>query len=131
MAARTETDAAMFGIAYLGTGDIFSKGTSSPQTTEINAHSRAPTLMKWVNISAAESLFLVTILTAAAPPGHKRWPFFGGVTSLVVTYSQYIYAKRCGLESTEPGTEENYKTGKTAQPGLKHDLQSPRAGRAR
>lgn len=108
--ARTEADAALFGIAYLGIGDIFSKGTSSPQTTEINAKTRAPTLMKWVNISAVESAGLIFVLTAAAPPGHKRWPLVGGATSLAVTYAEYIYAKRCGLESMEPGTEENYAT---------------------
>lgn len=131
MAARTETDAAMFGIAYLGIGDIFSKGTSSPQTTEINAHSRAPTLMKWVNISAVESAGLIFVLTAAAPPGHKRWPLMGGSLSLAVTYAEYIYAKRWGLQSTEPGTEENYRTEEMKKPGRKHDLQSPRAGQSR
>lgn len=106
MAQRTEADAALFGISYLASADIFSKGTSSPQTTEINAHSRAPTLMKWVNISAVESFILVGVLVAAAPPGHKRWPFFGGFTSLAVTYTQYLYAKQSGLQSTEPGTED-------------------------
>lgn len=105
---RTEADAALFGISYLASADIFSKGTSSPQTTEINAHSRAPTLMKWVNISAVESFALVGVLVAAAPPGHKRWPALGGFTSLAITYSQYIYAKKCGLASTQPGTEEDY-----------------------
>jgi hypothetical protein len=107
--ARTEADAALFGIAYLGIGDIFSKGTSSPQTTEINAKTRASTLMKWVNISAVESAGLIFVLTAAAPPGHKRWPLIGGSTSLAVTYAEDIYAKQCGLASMEPGTEENYK----------------------
>lgn len=102
---RTEADAALFGISYLGVADLFSKGTSSPQTTEINAHSRAPTLMKWVNISAAESIALIGVLVAAAPPGHKRWPILGGSMSLVITYAQYTYAKQCGLQSIEPGTE--------------------------
>lgn len=103
--ARTESDAALFGISYLGVADLFSKGNSSPQTTEINARHRAPTLMKWVNIESVESIGLVALLMAAAPPGHKRWPFFGGMLSLIVTYSQYLYAKACGMKSTEPPTE--------------------------
>lgn len=104
--ARTEADAGLFGISYIAIADIFSKATSSPQTTEINAKKRAPTLMKWVNLGAAESVFLVLILIAAAPNGHKRWPLLGGLTSLSITYAEYVYAKKCGLNSDEPGTED-------------------------
>jgi hypothetical protein len=65
--------------------------------------------MKWVNIAAAESLSIVLILAAAAPRGHKKWPFLGGMLALVVTYGQYLYAKMCGIQSTEPPTENfNY-----------------------
>ena len=78
-AMRTEADAALLGIAFLGVKDIYSADNSSPQTTELNAKKRAPTLMKWVNIAAVESAGVVVLLTAAAPPGHKRWPLFGGV----------------------------------------------------
>lgn len=106
MASRTEADAALLGIAFLGVKDIYSADNSSPQTTELNAAKRAPTLMKWVNIAAVESMGVVVLLTAAAPPGHKRWPLFGGVLALGVTYTQYLYAKQCGLKSTEDGTEE-------------------------
>lgn len=104
--ARTESDAAVFGIAFLGVKDIYSADNSSPQTTEINAKHRAPTLMKWVNIAAIESLGLVFLLTLTAPPGHKRWPVFGGLLSLMITYGQYVYAKMCGLQSSEPVTEQ-------------------------
>jgi hypothetical protein len=104
--ARTEADAALLGIAFLGVKDIYSADNSSPQTTELNAKKRAPTLMKWVNIAAVESAGIVVLLTAAAPPGHKRWPLFGGVLALAVTYGQYIYAKDCGLRSIEDGTED-------------------------
>lgn len=104
--ARTETDAAIFGISYLGVADLFSKGNSSPQTTEINAKHRAPTLMKWVNIESVESLFLIAVLSLTAPRGHRRWPIFGGLLSLAITYGQYVYAKACGINSTEPGTED-------------------------
>lgn len=104
--ARTEADAALLGIAFLGVKDIYSADNSSPQTTELNAKKRAPTLMKWVNIAAIESAGVVFLLTAAAPPGHKRWPFLGGALALAVTYGQYLYAKDCGLRSVEDGTED-------------------------
>ena len=103
--ARNETDAALLGIAYLGVKDIYSADNSSPQTTEINAKHRVSTLMKWVNIAAAESLSIVLILAAAAPRGHKKWPFLGGMLALGVTYGQYVYAKACGVKSQEPVTE--------------------------
>lgn len=110
--ARNETDAALLGIAYLGVKDIYSADNSSPQTTEINARHRVSTLMKWVNIAAVESLSIVLILAAAAPRGHKRWPFMGGILALVVTYAQYLYAKACGVQSDEPPTEDfTYKGG--------------------
>jgi hypothetical protein len=110
--ARNETDAALLGIAYLGVKDIYSADNSSPQTTEINARHRVSTLMKWVNIAAAESVAIVLLLTAAAPPGHKRWPFLGGMLALAVTYAQYLYAKACGIMSGEPPTEDfNYGNG--------------------
>lgn len=111
--ARNETDAALLGIAFLGVKDIYSADNSSPQTTEINARHRVSTLMKWVNIAAVESIGVVLILTAAAPRGHKRWPFVGGMLALVVTYGQYLYAKMCGMMSDEPPTEDfNYGSNK-------------------
>src|ERR1700722_17928411 len=102
--ARTETDAISLGVAFLGVKDIFSADNSSPQTTELNAKKRAPTLMKWVNIASIECLGLIWVLAAAAPKGHKIWPILGGFLGLSVTYTQYVYAKSCGMKSMEPGT---------------------------
>jgi hypothetical protein len=114
--ARNETDAALLGIAFLGVKDIYSADNSSPQTTEINAKHRLASLMKWVNIAAVESLGVVLILTAAAPRGHKRWPFIGGVLALVITYGQYLYARACGMVSHEQPTEDfSYGNGKTGR----------------
>lgn len=106
MVERSPTDALAFGVAYLGVADIYSKANSSPQTTELNAHKRAPTLMKWVNIAAVESTGVVAVMMMASQKGHRQWPFIGGVLGLAITYSQYVYAKRCGLRSTQPGTED-------------------------
>lgn len=103
---RTETDALAFGVAYLGVKDIYSADNSSPQTTELNAKKRAPTLMKWVNIAGVESIALVWVMTMASLPGHRKWPVLGGVMGLAVTYGQYLYAKMCGLQSMEDGTED-------------------------
>jgi hypothetical protein len=104
--ARTETDAAMVGISYLGVKDVYSADNSSPQTTEINAKHRAPTLMKWVNIAAVESAGIVLVLMIASPQGHKKYPLIGGSLALAVTYGQYLYAKAEGMKSTETGTED-------------------------
>lgn len=114
--ARNETDAALLGIAYLGVKDIYSADNSSPQTTEINAKHRVATLMKWVNIAAVESLSIVLILAAAAPRGHKRWPFFGGMLALIVTYGQYLYAKACGVKATDQPVTEHF----ASQPARNH-----------
>ena len=116
---RTETDAALLGIAYLGVKDIYSADNSSPQTTEINAKHRVATLMKWVNIAAAESAAIVLILSAAAPRGHKKWPFFGGALALVVTYGQYLYAKACGVKSSGPVTEDFGRTAHATTGGYR------------
>lgn len=104
--ARTEGNAALLGIAFLGVKDIFSADNSSPQTTEINAKHRASTLMKWVNVASIESLGMIFILASATPRGSKRWPIIGGLLGLLVTYAQYLYAKAEGLKSSEPVTEQ-------------------------
>jgi hypothetical protein len=106
--ARTESDAALLGIAFLGVKDIYSADNSSPQTTEINASKRAPTLMKWVHIAAVESIGVILLLMAAAPRGHKKYPVIGGTLALGVTYCQYVYAKACGLKNGGESTEDDH-----------------------
>lgn len=110
---RTEGDAALFGIAYLGVKDIYSAVNSSPQTTEINAKHRAPTLMKWVNIGAVESIIVIWLLSLTAPRGHRKYPLAGGFLALIVTYGQYLHAKATGLQSAEPPTEDFTNMNKT------------------
>ena len=87
------------GLVY----EIIAAACSSPQTTEINAHSRADTLMKWVNIGLLQAAFFVLV---AATVMHGGWPaVLGGALAGVIMYSSYVYAKRCGLNSGEAGTE--------------------------
>lgn len=84
--------------------DIIAAINSSPQTTEINASKRAPTLMKWVHLGIAQ-VALFTILGMALDK--RRWPpLVGGGVASVLLYAQYVHAKNAGLASNEPGTEE-------------------------
>jgi hypothetical protein len=83
--------------------DIIAAINSSPQTTEINAASRAPTLMKWVHLGLLQ-VALFTLLGAAFDT--RRWPpLVGGGLASALLYVQYVHAKNAGLESEEPGTE--------------------------
>lgn len=89
------------GIVY----EIIAAACSSPQTTEINAASRADTLMKWVWLGLAQAgLFLG--IAAYFDPGNRKAIVWGGVTAAFIMYVQYDYAKKCGLKSNLPGTED-------------------------
>lgn len=94
------TMAVFAALAY----DIIAAVNSSPQTTEINAAKRAPTLMKWVHLGLAQ----VALFTAIGIVMDKnRWPpLVGGGLASVLLYVQYVHAKECGLKSEEPGTED-------------------------
>jgi hypothetical protein len=87
------------GIVY----EIIAAACSSPQTTEINAATRAPTLMKWVNIGLMQAAVFIAI---AVYLDERRWPpLLGGSLAGVVMYAQYIHARNAGLASAEPATE--------------------------
>ena len=88
------------GIVY----EIIAAACSSPQTTEINAHSRADTLMKWVHLGIAQAAVFVV---AAAMLDPKRAPHIlgGGLLAMGLMYGQYVHAKRAGLDASLPGTE--------------------------
>lgn len=84
--------------------DIISATNSSPQTTEINAAARAPTLMKWVHVGLAQGVIFVGIGVVL---DKKRWPpLVGGGLAAILLYGQYIHAMQSGLKSDEPGTED-------------------------
>ena len=104
----TELGSKSNGIAFLVSAgivyEIIAAACSSPQTTEINAGTRAPTLMKWVNIGMIQAgLF---IIVAASFDSSHRWAIVGGGTLAgVLMYVQYWHAMNAGLQSTAPGTE--------------------------
>lgn len=98
-----------WGIAFLVSGgivaEIVAKACSSPQTTHLNAHARADTLMFWVNTGMIEAGFFV--LAAAYFDKRHRTPIIlGGLAEGIITYGEYMYAKQAGLASSAPGTEE-------------------------
>jgi L-asparagine transporter-like permease len=88
--------------------EIIAAFCSSPQTAEINAHTRAETLMKWVNIGLLVAFLFVII---AMMMDEEKWPtLLGGGLAGTVLYVAYKYAKTEGLKSPEPGTEQTGQT---------------------
>lgn len=97
-----------WGVAFLVSAgimaEIIAKACSSPQTTELNADKRAPTLVKWVSIGIVEGLLLVFF--AATVDKKYRVPILlGGVLEAVITYVEYAHAKSSGLKNGGPTTE--------------------------
>jgi hypothetical protein len=88
------------GIVY----EIIAAACSSPQTTELNAHARAPTLMKWVHIGVVQAALFVGLAAYFDRPRAKDY-LAGGATAAVLMYASYTHAKRAGLASAAPGTE--------------------------
>ena len=88
------------GIVY----EIVAAACSSPQTTEINASSRAGTLMKWVYLGLGQAV--VIVLIAAMLDRRHKWAILsGGGLAAGLMYAQYVHARKAGLASSEPGTE--------------------------
>lgn len=94
--------AALVGIYATFALDVFSTFTSSPQTTELNAHARAPTLMKWVRIGLVVALLGGTVGSMIEGNGA---PFLAAGSVALVMVAMYEHAKRAGLASDAPPTE--------------------------
>lgn len=87
------------GLVY----EIIAAACSSPQTTEINAGTRADTLMKWVIIGMVQAAIFVVI---AAMIDEDKWPaLLGGGLAGAMMWISYAHAKASGLKSSEPATE--------------------------
>lgn len=98
------------GIAFLVSAgivyEIIAAACSSPQTTEINAATRADTLMKWVHLGMAQSALFIA--AAALLDKKHRWAILGGGgIAGGLMYAQYWHARDAGLNSAEAGTETN------------------------
>ena len=88
------------GIVY----EIIAAACSSPQTTEINADTRATTLMKWVHIGLVQSAVFV-LAAASIDSGHRREILAGGSLAAALMYVSYTHAKAAGLSNPGPSTE--------------------------
>jgi len=99
----------MLGI-FAGAELVYQMGgfnLSSPQTAELNARARAPTLGKWMNLATAKAVAWVAVLCVA---DQSLWPAVGGGLAIADMHLSYRYAITCGLSSRAPGTER-YSTG--------------------
>jgi hypothetical protein len=96
------------GVAFLVSAglvnEIIASDCSSPQTTEINADVRAETTMKWVYVGLVESAVFV-VIAAKIEPRHAGAIILGGALAAGLKYGFYWHAKRAGLASSKPGTE--------------------------
>lgn len=81
---------------------------SSPQTAEINAHSRADTLMKWVKLGLVQGAVITLVaMWVAKQGGQKAWPVLAGAgLAGGMMWLSYRHALESGLASGQPGTEQ-------------------------
>jgi hypothetical protein len=97
------------GIAFLVSAgivyEIIAAACSSPQTAEINAHSRADTLMKWVKLGMLQAAAFVAI-AAWIDRAHRKAIIAGGAVAGGLMWAQYQHALTSGLASDAPGTEQ-------------------------
>lgn len=97
------------GIAFLvgaaTVAEFIAKDVSSPQTTELNADKRAPTLMKWVHVGQVEAAGFV-IIAAIIDPAFAFAFLAGGAMEMVITEFEYLHAKQFGLANGGPPTED-------------------------
>jgi hypothetical protein len=100
--------ALVVGVFGALTYDVIAAACSSPQTTEINADARADTLMKWVYLGIAQAaLFTAIGMAAEVSEGRSAWPpFLGFALAAGLMWASYVHAKRAGLASSEPPTEQ-------------------------
>lgn len=77
---------------------------SSPQTAEMNAPARAPTIGKWVNLTNLEAAGWTALLCIL---DGSLWPLLGGGLAGVGMWAKYRYAIKSGLNGGGQPTE-NY-----------------------
>lgn len=76
---------------------------SSPQTAELNAEARAPTLAKWVNLTMLETIAWLVFLALL----DRSWAWLvGGAIALGSMWAKYRYAINSGLSDGQAGTEQ-------------------------
>jgi hypothetical protein len=106
--AEVGASGASNGIAFLVSAGLvyeaIAAACSSPQTMEINAATRGPTLMKWVHLGMGQAAGLVIIATII-DRRHAVAIVSGGLLAGGLMYAQYKHAHAAGMASGLPGTE--------------------------
>lgn len=99
-----------FGIAFLVAAgivfEIIAYCCSSPQTAQLNAITRAPTLMKWVHVGQVQAAIFITI-AAAIDRKHRGAIIAGGAAAMAISEGLYLHAIRAGLSDGGPPTEQH------------------------
>jgi hypothetical protein len=81
---------------------------SSPQTAELNAAARAPTIAKWVNLTNAEAVAWIVFLSVL---DDSLWPALGGGLAAAGMWLKYRHAIKSGLAKGGQPTENYGGTG--------------------
>lgn len=82
--------------------DVFSTLNSSPQTTELNAGARTPSLMYWVGIGAVVAVGGGVLAFAVS---RRVWPLLATSAVAGGMYLLYVHASRRGLDRAGQETE--------------------------
>jgi hypothetical protein len=94
-----------FVIGAASMAEFVAKACSSPQTVEINAKKRAPTMMKWVNVGIAEGALIIGA-TIFFDKKYAKPLIAGAVVEGIITYAEYAYGRNSGLANPGPSTED-------------------------
>lgn len=96
------------GVAFLVAAgivfEIIAYCCSSPQTMEINAEKRAPTLMKYVHIGQIQAAGFIGVAAAMDAP-HRTAILAGGGLAMGISEVLYMYSMKAGLANPGPATE--------------------------
>lgn len=95
--------AILFGVWATFALDVFSTLNSSPQTTELNAGKRTPSLMYWVTIGAGVAVGGGVIATVVSG---KPAPLIATVGVALGMYLLYRHASARGLSQPDQSTEQ-------------------------
>jgi hypothetical protein len=93
-----------FVIGAASMAEFVAKACSSPQTVEINAGQRAPTLMKWVHIGLLEGAVIIGV-TVFFDKKYAKALIAGAAVEGIITYAEYLHGKNVGLKNGGPSTE--------------------------
>jgi hypothetical protein len=104
MADTTLTGTRMLTVAVAAemVYQLVGSNMSSPQTAELNAAARAPTIQKWVNLTNAEAAAWTIFLCIL---DESMWPAVGGIIAGTGMWLKYKYAIGSGLSNGGQPTE--------------------------